>query len=171
MVTVRTYLDGAQAAIAKSLLDDYEIESELMDENAHMWCRAPWAVPIRLVVNEDQAERARKLLDGDLEGAATIQEREPRNDLSEEIPGHVASRNPWELLLIAFFFLLPGLCFLQFEYPATQPSFALRHEFASVAVTHFLGWVGIAAAIFFVGLYFYGRRPLVESANTNDVSA
>lgn len=158
MVTVRTYLDGAQAAMAKSLLDDYAIDSELLDEDAHMWCRTPWAVPIRLVVDEDQAERARKFLDGDLEGAAAIQELEPQHGSTEETPEEFVSKNPWEMLAIAFAFLLPAVCVLQIEYPDLPRTFSFRHEFAAVDVMHFLGWVGIAAAVFFVALYFYALR-------------
>src|SRR6266581_6176243 len=124
MVTVRTYWNGVEAAMAKSLLDDHKIFCSLADENVNLYGGAPFAMPIRLLVDEDQAELALRILDGDVEGVAEL-ETSPRNDTwpaGSEIPGEVEKNNPWELLTIAMFFLLPAVCVLTIKYPAIVAS-------------------------------------------------
>jgi hypothetical protein len=160
VVTVRTYLNHVQAVLAKSVLDDYEIPSALIHENAHIWSRAPFSVPIRLVVDEDWAELAGKILDGDLEGVAAIQEWETSRVSTEEIPPGSSSNNPWELLAIAFAFLAPACCALQIKYPDVPRTLGVRRQFAAVDVMHFFGWMGVIAAAIFVALYFYARREV-----------
>jgi tetratricopeptide (TPR) repeat protein len=63
MVTLRTYLNPAEAAIAKSLLDDHKIVCSLADENANLYGGGPLAMPIRLLVAEEQVEQAGHILD------------------------------------------------------------------------------------------------------------
>lgn len=62
MVTLRTYSNPAEAAIAKSLLDDHKIFCSLADENVNLYGGGPLAMPIRLLVGEDQAEEAARIL-------------------------------------------------------------------------------------------------------------
>ena len=59
MVTLRTYSNPAQAAMAKSLLDDHEIVCSLADENSNLYGGGPMVMPIRLLVAEEQAEQRR----------------------------------------------------------------------------------------------------------------
>jgi hypothetical protein len=66
VVTVRTYLNLVRAGLARSLLDDYGILCTLAHENAHLYGGGPFAMPIRLLADEDQAELALRILDGDL---------------------------------------------------------------------------------------------------------
>lgn len=62
MVTLRTYSNPAEAATAKSLLDDHKIFCSLADENVNLYGGGPLAMPIRLLVAEDQAEEAARIL-------------------------------------------------------------------------------------------------------------
>ena len=62
MITLRTYSSSAEAAMAKSLLDDHQIVCSLADENSYLYGGAPFAMPVRLLVAEDQAEEAERVL-------------------------------------------------------------------------------------------------------------
>src|SRR5947199_6136859 len=62
MVTLRVFDSLAAAGLAKSLLNDRGIECELADEASHDLSGAAVAVPIRLLVREDQAEEALRIL-------------------------------------------------------------------------------------------------------------
>jgi len=63
MVTLRTFANAAEAALAKSVLDDHGISSSLADEASHLYGGAPTAMPVRLLVREDQREEALRILD------------------------------------------------------------------------------------------------------------
>ena len=63
MVTIRTYSNPAEAAMAKSLLDSQDIFCRLADENVNLYGGGPLAMPIRLVVAEDQAQEAIRVLE------------------------------------------------------------------------------------------------------------
>ena len=63
MVTIRTYSNQAEAAIAKSLLDNHDIFCRLADENVNLYGGGPLAMPIRLLVAEDQAQEAMRILE------------------------------------------------------------------------------------------------------------
>jgi hypothetical protein len=161
MVTVRTYWNGGEAAIAKSLLDDHEIFCALADENVNLYGGGPFAMPIRLLVDEDEADLALRILDGDVEAVAEL-ETSPGNDtwpVESETPVEVTKNNPWELLTIAMFFLLPAVCVLTIKYPAiVASSRRARSAIAAVSVLHFLGWLAIAFAVSLIVAYAYLRR-------------
>jgi tetratricopeptide (TPR) repeat protein len=63
MITLRTYSNPTEAAMAKSLLDDHEIVCSLADENSNLYGGGPTAMPIRLLVADEQAEQAGHVLD------------------------------------------------------------------------------------------------------------
>jgi tetratricopeptide (TPR) repeat protein len=63
MVTLRTFNNAAEAALAKSVLDDHGISSSLADEASHLYGGAPTAMPVRLLVREDQRDEALRILD------------------------------------------------------------------------------------------------------------
>jgi len=63
VVTLRTYANAAEAAVAKSLLLDRKILCSLADEASHLYGGAPFAMPVRLLVAENQVEEARRILD------------------------------------------------------------------------------------------------------------
>lgn len=62
MITLRAYSNPAEAALAKSLLDDHNILCSLADENAYLYGGAPLAMPVRIVVADEQAEEAGRVL-------------------------------------------------------------------------------------------------------------
>ena len=149
------------------------------NEDTNRYSGAPFAVPIRLLVDKDQAERATRILSGDLEAAAEIDATasatswQPDLLAASEAPNH----NPWELLVIAFYFLLPGICVLRTKYPAVVANrWLLQREIAAVTVFHFLGWLAIGFAACLIALYFRVRRSAappqdVEDAANSDVSS
>ena len=64
MITLRTYSSSAEAAMAKSLLDDHQIVCSLADENSHLYAgTGQIAIPIRLLVAEENVEQALHILD------------------------------------------------------------------------------------------------------------
>jgi tetratricopeptide (TPR) repeat protein len=63
VVTIRTYSNPAEAAMAKSLLDSHDIFCRLADENVNLYGGGPLAMPIRLLVTEDQAQQAIRVLE------------------------------------------------------------------------------------------------------------
>ena len=169
MVTVRTYWVSAEAALAKSVLDDYEIFCALIHENAHLYGRAPFAMPIRLVVDEDQAEQAIRILNGAPEAAAEIEATIDASLAPRGTAYEFKSSRPWEMLAIAFYFLLPGICVLQIQHPRlVTPDWSVRREIATVDVIHLLGWIAIIFAGFLLALYFYALRSSAPVGNLND---
>ena len=61
MTTLRTFDHSGEAELAKSVLEANGIFCSLADENAHLYLLA--AVPIRLLVADDQVEEAALILD------------------------------------------------------------------------------------------------------------
>lgn len=163
VVTVRTYLNLFQAQLAKSLLDDYEIFCVLWDENAHI-IRAPFAIPVRLVVADAQAEAATLVLHNDVDGLAQYLERLSDRELIgsdtvEPIEWVPENANAWELLVAAYYFLVPGILFLQLRYPNVSESTSfVSYLIAKVTIAHFLGWIAIIFAASLIGAYFHTRR-------------
>jgi hypothetical protein len=165
MVTVRTYWNPAEAALAKSLLDNYEIQCALLHENANLYSRAQFAVPIRLIVNEDQAARAIHILNDDLEKAAEIEVSEEVAETSIEstMSPEISNQNPWELLVIAFYFLVPAICVLGAKFPTLAAGSRARYYIARATVTYFLSWLAVAFAIVLVVFYFLVRRSSTKT--------
>jgi hypothetical protein len=170
VVTIRTYLNLAQAELAKSLLDDYEICCAVAHENAHLYGGAPFAMPIGLLVDEDQAEQALRILDGDAEPAVDL-EATPTPTITSspwgsETPDEMAKNNPWELLAAAALFLFPGICVLQIKYPAVTPSTVRQSWVVSrLWALHFFGWLAVAFAASLIATYFYLRRSSFAKPN------
>lgn len=73
MITIREFTDQAQAGLIQSFLTDNEIDSILADENANSWSGARMLVPIRLQVPEEQAVKAKDLLE-QFDAAPTLSE-------------------------------------------------------------------------------------------------
>jgi|GEM_PF-967252 len=115
MITLRAYSSPAEAAMAKSLLDDQQIVCSLADENSNLYAGSGGvAIPVRLLVAEDQVEQARHILDDvrqplpdDFdpgEGPTDI-----AMDINKEIIsqlGKVRRTNRWIALGMALVFLL-----------------------------------------------------------------
>ena len=62
MITLRTFTAPVDAQLAKTLLGDHGIDSVVADENSSLYS-APLAVGIRLMVPEEDVERAGAILD------------------------------------------------------------------------------------------------------------
>ncbi|MEO6052977.1 MAG: DUF2007 domain-containing protein, partial [Chthoniobacterales bacterium] len=61
MITIRTYFDSMEANVVASFLKDRGIEVSLLDTNSSI-IRGSIAIPVRLQVDDAQAEEADKLL-------------------------------------------------------------------------------------------------------------
>jgi hypothetical protein len=114
-------------------------------------------MPIRLCVDKDQAAQAAYILVGDLEGMAELEkmadDQPPEDETTTSEPG---VGNPWELLVIAFYFLIPAIGFLHIDYPGAFGTTAwARYAISAVAVAHLLGWLSIAFASALVAAYFW----------------
>jgi len=161
MVTVRTYWSPAQAALAKSLLDNYEIPCALLDENSSVYSRGgQFAVPIRLIVSEGEIDRAIGLLSGDFERAVEPVSDETVNEflIKDSVEDEKANRNPWELLVVAFYLSLPAMCLIFTRFPSDVAGRWGRYYIARATITHFLSWVGFAFAVLLVTIYFAIRH-------------
>ena len=62
MITLRSYANPIEAGMAKSMLEAHDISCTLADENANVYGGAPFAMPVRLLVSEDQVDEAKKVL-------------------------------------------------------------------------------------------------------------
>jgi hypothetical protein len=158
MVTVRTYWSLAEAALAKSVLDNYEIPAALLDENASLYSRGgQFAVPIRLVVDEAEAERAVHILSAEFEKADEIESREAAANVSVGDQKN-ANRNPWELLMIAFYLLVPAICLIRTNFPSYVAGRWGAYYVARATVAHFLSWLAVIVAVLLIIAYFRVRR-------------
>ena len=163
MVTVRTYWSLAEAALAKSVLDNYEISAALLDENASLYSRGgQFAVPIRLVVDEAKAERAVHILSAEFEKADEIELREDVTITSGGEPENV-NRNPWELLMIAFYLLVPAICLIRTDFPTYVAGRWGGYYVARATVAHFLSWLAVIGAVLLIIAYFRVRRSSLKS--------
>jgi hypothetical protein len=162
MVTVRTYWNPSEAALAKSVLDDYEVPCVLLHENASTYY--PLAMPARLVVPENQANRANQILRGEYDGEAEVTSEIDTTDTSDEGAGSVAAanRNPWELLVLAFYLLVPALCLLATKFPTSSSSSRIRYLIARANVTQFFSLLAVVFAGLLVTLYFRVRRSSLK---------
>jgi hypothetical protein len=157
----------AEAALAKSLLDDYEIFCALWHENAHLYGRAPFAMPVSLVVADAQADAAVLVLQNDEDLLARylesyLQEERLDADITQSTWPAEEKQNPWELLVIAYYFCLPAICVLQIGSPALFGSTPYaRYVIARVAVAHLLGWLAVAFAVALIVGYVRVRRQSV----------
>ena len=95
-----------------------------------------------------------------LEKAAEFEAGEDANEIAvnETSSSEVPDRNPWELLMIAFYFLLPAICLIATKFSQNVTGRWARYYVARATVTQFLGWVGVIFAAFLVILYFWLRR-------------
>src|ERR1700730_16940969 len=64
MVTLGSYASPLEAGMPKSLMDDNKIVCSLADENSNLYAgTGQFAIPIRLLVAEEQVEQALHILD------------------------------------------------------------------------------------------------------------
>ena len=84
MVTLRVFDSALEAGLAKSLLNDRGIEAELADEASHDLSGAAVAVPVRLLVKEEQAAEALRILTDP--GPGLPEDFDPGVDREESAP-------------------------------------------------------------------------------------
>jgi tetratricopeptide (TPR) repeat protein len=109
MVTLRTYSNPAEAAMAKSLLDDHKILCSLADENVNLYGGGPLAMPIRLLVADEQAEEASRILETkglelpeDFDSGTAAEAPNAKEDINQQILSEVRGLhhiNQWILLV------------------------------------------------------------------------
>jgi Putative prokaryotic signal transducing protein len=168
MVTLRAFATPAEAALAKSLLDDHEIICSLADENSYLYGGAPLAMPVRLMVAEDQLEEAARILkdppdggcaDFSAEAKSAADTVEPREYEQAQGPN-----NPWELLVIALLVVIPGIALLLQKGNLVIVASMRRRGITVMPPSdaHLLGMLVIGAAFFLVFLFFYVRRAIVR---------
>ncbi|PYJ77043.1 MAG: hypothetical protein DME77_04195 [Verrucomicrobia bacterium] len=125
MVTLRTYSNPAEAAIAKSVLDDHKIFCSLADENVNLYGGGPLAMPIRLLVAEGQAEEAARILKTkgpelpeDFDPGTADETPSQKEDINQQILSEVRGlhhTSQW-ILLLAISVLIIAV-YLVFEIP------------------------------------------------------
>src|SRR5438309_112296 len=167
MVTLRAFSSPAEAALAKSLLNDHNILCTLADENSYLYGGAPFAMPVRLLVAEDQAEEADRVLKNPSQDRADSIATIPGDRLQQR----AATNNPWEFLAVAALLLIPGLTLLlqNGELILLAPDHRInRHSIAifSSTTVHMLGALVIAAALLLIVLFFYVRRAITREQAT-----
>ena len=181
MVTLRAYLNSTDALVAKAHLDEQAIPCAIADEMAHLYGGAPFAMPIRLQVPEEHLAEATRVLE-ELDVAArgndapvspaaddsvmdAIVEPEPefRRARPEPRP-YVRQNNPWELLVIALLFFVPGLVLLCNDRALVllPPGEPLRADTAVVSpmMGRMIGLIPIAIAAALIVLYFRTRAAI-----------
>jgi len=125
MVTLRTYSNPVEAALAKSLLDDHKIFCSLADENVNLYGGGPLAMPIRLLVADDQAEEAARILktkgpelSDDFDPGTANEKPSRKEDINQQILSEVRKLHhisQW-MLLLAISILVIAVC-LVIEIP------------------------------------------------------
>ena len=174
MVTVRAFSSGVEAALAKSLLDDHGIVSRIADENSFLYTGAGFALPVRLLVAEEQLEEAARILSDPPDGLNL----EPAK---EEKIAKAASRfraeekqndnNPWQLLALAALIAIPGIALLVQKYGLVLVAYRRPTVRGTTiippAYAHLLGFVVVAIACLLVFLYFYVRRDVGTQERKN----
>jgi tetratricopeptide (TPR) repeat protein len=141
MVTLRTYSNPAEAAMAKSLLDDHKIFCSLADENVNLYGGGPLAMPIRLLVAEDQAEDAARILktrgpelSEDFDPGTANETASQKEDINQQILSEVRGlhhTSQW-ILVIAITVLLIAV-YLVYEIPRHTSPWSPVYE----AVRHY----------------------------------
>ena len=169
MVTLRAYSNPAEAALAKSLLDDHNILCSLADENAYLYGGAPLAMPVRILVADEQAGLAAHILRSAETGASTFDspsDNEVR-PLRQQSP---ATNNPWEILALASLLVVPGAALLlqrhDLVFVVRRGSKIGRLTSFAPATSHLFGALVIAVALLLTFLYFYLRREIIREQNT-----
>jgi hypothetical protein len=165
VVTLRTYLNPTEAALVKSLLDDHKIFCSLADENVNIYGGGPLAMPIRLLVADEQVEEARRILEEDAQPSTeddphfTVSALEVAPTTEESAPVF-ARDNPWELLVMASLFLIPAICLLLLKHPLLMAPNGGQFPGAvlSTSLIHGIGWLAVAVAFLLTISYFYARH-------------
>lgn len=136
MITLRAYASPAEAAMAKSLLDDHRIVCSLADENSNLYAGSGHlAIPIRLLVAEEQVEQALHILDDarqplpdDFDPGQGIEDIpvDVNKEMISEL-GKVRQTNRWIALGVTLVFLLTVYLISELPRRANNPWTEINH--------------------------------------------
>jgi hypothetical protein len=181
MVTLRVFSNPSEAALAKSVLDDHNILCSLADENAYFYGGAPFAMPVRIVVADEQAAEADHILkragghlagfdsnaDSEVQQSIETIRQEGLSEREQRLPAQsLAKNNPWEILAIATLLLLPGLALLLQKHGLILVGWRggrisrTATTVLSPATAHLLGALVVVLAFLLTILFFYIRRAI-----------
>ena len=118
MTTIKTYASVIQADMDKSLLEAAGIEAFLADENSAAIGYGPIVEPLRLQVQDADAEKARNLLKENMGGVPLSNDFVPPKDTPENV--YDRKNLPPIRPIILLFLALIVLAFL---------AYLLRHQF------------------------------------------
>src|SRR4051812_29478308 len=104
MIAVARFLSLTEAELAKLALQKHAIFCELSGENAHLYGGAPFAMPVLLLVADDELDEAREILRNTPHQPALVSPRQPK--LEKE------KNDPWEIPGLAGLLLLPAITLL-----------------------------------------------------------
>src|SRR5438270_599226 len=178
MRTLRRYSNFPNAALAKTLLENYGVFCRFFDENVH--CLGYYLVmPVRLTVDDRQLKRAARVLayaeaspipDDDLAPAddnaraLALDEDIFGDDEPEEFEERSESHNPWEILAIAYLFFIPGIGFLLEQRRLLLWTGWRRTGWLVLSPfeLHLAGVMLICVATFLTVAYFYTLRAIAR---------
>ena len=111
--------------MAKSLLDSHDIFCRLADENVNLYGGGPLAMPIRLLVAEDQAQEAMQILESkgpelpeEFDPGSPIEAESKKEDATEQILSELRGlryQNQW--MMIMGIIVLTLVVYLALEIP------------------------------------------------------
>jgi hypothetical protein len=169
MVTLRAFFTPAEAALAKSLLDDHGIDSSLADENSYLYGGAPFAMPVRLMVAKEQLEEAARILEDPPDGlnvAPALQRQIAQVGSQLTSEQEETDNNPWQLLVIALLAAIPGVMLLAQKRDLLLVSDPRRGRYWTSVIppntSHVLGALVLVVSCLLVFLYFYVRREIAR---------
>jgi hypothetical protein len=168
MVTLRAFFSPAEAALAKTLLDDHGIVSALADENSYLYGGAPFAMPVRLMVAEDQLEEAIRVLKDPPDGRGTVLLSAAKAAVVSASDGPDAEmrrqpNKPWEFLALALLVAIPGILLLLQKHDLLIVAPVRRRWVTTtmpVTNVHILGALVLGAALYLAWLFFYVRSAI-----------
>lgn len=162
MITLRTYFTEPEALVAKSLLDDHGIFCAVADSNAHLYGGAPFGMPVRLLVAEEDVDKATQVLNDPTREYGLNREMVP-SEQGEVRREPNAKNNPWEILAIASLFFLPGIALLlQTQELVLLSPMGEPHIRTLIQIQHTLGLAAIVVAVFLAILFFKTRRAIMR---------
>lgn len=129
--------------MAKSLLDSHDIFCRLADENVNLYGGGPLAMPIRLVVAEDQAQEAEQILatkgpelPADFDPGTPMDMQGKKEDINQQVLAELRrlnTRNQW--LFVIGVTVLAILLYLVFGTPRDTDTWSrveraiFRHDY------------------------------------------
>jgi len=175
--TLNSYFNFAQVALDNTLLNNYEIGCNIFDEHAHRSIGLFFAVPVRLMVADRQFHRAAqilayaKALPVPADEAAPYDDQAPVRVIEKQIFGEDQAEpeeveelnNPWEILAVAYLFLVPGIGFLLERLPLMLFAGGRRgnrYLVLSPFDLHLVGVALIGIALLLILSYFYTRQAI-----------